>query len=269
MTTPTQESYETIQKAYSFFNTSLFKGDLPTCLITFQRQNRIMGYVSFDRWENKDQVKVDELAINPEYFANYPTIEICQTLCHEMVHIWQAHFGQPGRRGYHNKQWAEKMMRIGLMPSTTNEPGGNTTGEKVGDYIIANGPFLKACQELLKTGFALLWVDRYSVYREETPVIAYTKSGKAVELETLAVNQHRKVKSLPLDQSVPLAIGSEDLGLDLFGQDVQTPLLASTKVSNKSNRHKYQCSNCRILLWGKPGLNVVCGECEIGLTEIT
>lgn len=32
-----------------------------------------------------------------------------------MAHAWQFHFGEPGRRGYHNKEWAEKMEAISLL----------------------------------------------------------------------------------------------------------------------------------------------------------
>ena len=85
MKTPTEESYRPFEDAYSFFNQRLFGGELPDCLITFQRQKRIMGYVSLERWVNNQDEYKHELAINPEYFANYPLIEICQTLCHEMV----------------------------------------------------------------------------------------------------------------------------------------------------------------------------------------
>jgi len=36
-----------------------------------------------------------------------------------MVHQWQQHHGKPGRRGYHNKQWAAKMNSVGLVPTHT------------------------------------------------------------------------------------------------------------------------------------------------------
>ncbi len=50
----------------------------------------------------------DEIAMNPSYFGVVPLLEILQTLVHEMAHAWQFHFGEPGRRGYHNKEWADK-----------------------------------------------------------------------------------------------------------------------------------------------------------------
>ena len=35
------------------------------------------------------------------------------------------------------------------------------------------------------------------------------------------------------------------------------------KPGNKSLHVKYSCMKCKINIWGKPGLNVVCGECDV------
>ncbi|MES9829212.1 MAG: SprT-like domain-containing protein [Candidatus Thiodiazotropha sp.] len=181
---PTTESYDTLVRAYDYFNQALFEGQLPDVIISFHRQRKVMGYASIARWVNEKRQYVDELAVNPEYFAKYPLIEICQTLCHEMVHIWQAHFGNPGRRGYHNVQWARKMTQIGLMPSSTGKPGGSKTGEWMMDYVLLDGSFHRVCQQLLKSGYRLPWVDRYPVYRLDLPVVAYGNSGELVELDS-------------------------------------------------------------------------------------
>lgn len=273
MTTPTLESYSAIQDAYDYFNRNLFDGKLPSCLITYQRQKRIMGYVSFRRWVNDRKEYVDELAINPEYFANYPTIEICQTLCHEMVHIWQAHFGQPGRRGYHNKEWCHKMIAIGLMPSTTGKPGGDKTGEKVGDYILTNGAFVTVCKSLLEDGFQLHWIDRYPVYREDLPIVTYAKSGKVAKLDPMLniLTSDAKSTTKKVDKTIAASLNTaDDRETESFAlSEIQGGNPSSTKPTNRSHRHKYQCSHCGVRLWGKPGLNVICGECSIQLVELT
>jgi predicted SprT family Zn-dependent metalloprotease len=272
MATPTDESYEAVQSAYDYFNTTLFEGKLPTCLITFQRQKRIMGYVSFKRWVNTQQQYVDELAINPEYFANYPPIEICQTLCHEMVHIWQAHFGTPGRRGYHNAQWAKKMTSIGLIPSTTSKPGGDATGEHVGDYILRGGLFYKACQTFLDQGFSLRWVDRFPVHRGDAPVITYDEDGRSIKLEAaeekpMAMPKFNTLQLHAVPTSVDEAVVRQDETPHVFAAAPSTPTLVSSQPLNRSNRHKYVCKGCAMQLWGKPGLHVICGTCQLGLTE--
>ena len=72
-----------------------------------------------------------------------------------MVHQWQAHHGTPGRGRYHNDEWADKMERIGLMPSSTGQPGGRRTGDHMADYAIEGGRFLKACKELVTEEFRI------------------------------------------------------------------------------------------------------------------
>jgi hypothetical protein len=74
-----------------------------------------------------------------------------------MCHCFQQHFGNPPRRGYHNREWAAQMIEVGLMPSDTGEPGGKQTGQGMFHYIIAGGPFDLAAEALLQTGFCLNW----------------------------------------------------------------------------------------------------------------
>ena len=106
----------------------------------------------------------DEIALNPAHFKSRTTEESLSTLAHEMCHFEQQHFGEPGRTGYHNREWAGMMKAIGLIPSDTGQPGGKETGQKVSHYIEPGGPFDRACAELVKSGFAVryveLWGDR-------------------------------------------------------------------------------------------------------------
>lgn len=160
-TAPTHSTYSTLQDAYTHFNTRLFDGKLPPCLITLQRKgSRVMGYFSPKRFAARTgTARTDEIAMNPMHFRTRKDIEILQTLVHEMAHLWQAHFGKPSRAGYHNKEWARKMEAIGLMPSSTGKPGGATTGERMNDYVIRDGLFHQASQALLASGFRLEWYE--------------------------------------------------------------------------------------------------------------
>jgi hypothetical protein len=74
-----------------------------------------------------------------------------------MVHVWQHSFGNPGRRGYHNLQWARKMKEIGLQPTDTGGDGGKEIGESVTHYIISGGLFQKAYRRLEAKGIQLHW----------------------------------------------------------------------------------------------------------------
>lgn len=162
MNGPTMQAYGELQQAYDHFNAALFDGALPFCLITMQREKRTYGYFSSKRFVHRhDKQMTDEIAINPSYFAVVPLLEVLQTVVHEMVHLWQFHFGNPGRRGYHNKEWAGKMESIGLMPSSTGQPGGAKTGEKMADYPIPDGRFMAAADALTIGDFRISWLDRF------------------------------------------------------------------------------------------------------------
>jgi len=159
---PTHRTYTSLEAAYDYFNRELFGGTLPHCLITMQRHQGAYGYFSGDRFASLDNPKevTDEIALNPATFATRTPTRILSTLVHEMVHLWQHHFGKPSRAAYHNKEWAAKMREVGLIPSDTGEPGGKETGQKVTHYLEEGGRFAKACSVYLAAGDAILYRDR-------------------------------------------------------------------------------------------------------------
>jgi hypothetical protein len=71
-----------------------------------------------------------------------------------MAHVWQFAHGKPSG-AYHNKQWADLMESIGLMPSSSGMVGGKRTGAKMSHYIIKGGPFDRAFDELEASGWKL------------------------------------------------------------------------------------------------------------------
>jgi predicted SprT family Zn-dependent metalloprotease len=152
--TPTEAVYKDLLYAYDYFNDVLFGGKLPTCLITMQRKPRARGYFSYERFNSRrdEQDTTDEIALNPVAFQDRTDEEILSTLVHEMVHLWQYHVGSPSRSGYHNREWADMMKRLGLPPSDTGKPGGRETGQRVTHYIIPGGPFALTCAVLLEDG---------------------------------------------------------------------------------------------------------------------
>lgn len=157
---PTKETYEQLQLAYERLNTHLFGGELPNCLITLQRRKRTYGYFSHSRFTREDGMATDEIALNPAHFRDRPVREVLATLAHEMVHLWQHHFGKAGRGRYHNRQWAAKMKEVGLQPSDTGEEGGKETGDKVHHLIVPDGRFDRAVKRLLERGFTITWLEQ-------------------------------------------------------------------------------------------------------------
>ena len=159
-TKPTKETYDGFQLAYERINTGLFGGELPNCLITLQRRKWSYGYFSGGRFAREDGTATDEIALNPAHFRDRPVTEVLATLAHEMVHLWQHHFGKPGRGRYHNKEWAAKMKKIGLQPTDTGEEGGKETGDKVHHIIVPDGRFDRLVRKILARGFVITWMER-------------------------------------------------------------------------------------------------------------
>jgi len=178
---PTRETYDPLQQAYETLNRALFENTLPNCLITLQRRKRTYGYFCGDRFARIDGTVTDEIALNPSHFRSRPQEEVLATLAHEMVHLWQHHFGKPGRGRYHNTEWAEKMKSIGLQPTSTGKEGGAETGDVMDHMIVPDGAFDRAVKKMLARGFALSWTEQPDKTAEaRAEANGETKSGKRV-----------------------------------------------------------------------------------------
>lgn len=155
---PTKDTYDQLDRAYDHFNAALFDGRLPQCVLTLHRKKGARGYFWGDTWSERDGKSLsDEIALNPEIFRQRTTEEILSTLVHEMCHLQQHYFGKPSRSGYHNKEWAQMMRAVGLIPSDTGKDGGKDTGQRVTHFIEAGGHFEDACAKLLDQGFTIPW----------------------------------------------------------------------------------------------------------------
>lgn len=232
--------YAELQLAYDTFNAELFDNSLSDCLLTLQRAPRTMGYFSAARFGNRKGEELHEIALNPECFAVVPLLEIMATIAHEMVHLWQHQHAMPGRGRYHDKEWGDKMESIGLMPSATGLPGGKKTGDKMADYPIKGGRFLEVCARLLTNDFKISWYDRFTALRP---------SGTGAAAPGILIGLPSTAAAIAAESGVQLA-----------------PASTTSAGTNKSNRSKYQCT-CDLQVWGKPGLKVKCGECDLLLEE--
>lgn len=239
---PTSTTYSELQAAFDTFNASLFDGQLPPCLLTLQREKRTYGYFSAKRFGTRAGQTTDEIALNPEYFAVVPVVEVLQTVAHEMTHLWQSHFGKPGRARYHNAEWADKMESMGLMPSSTGLPGGRRVGDIMADYVIPNGRFAAVVDELLTNKrFGITWFDRFTPQTPLHPVAtAAAAAASGISQEAYAVPASEGVQLIP-----------------------KAPTLAAAK--DRSNRVKYTCSGCGLNAWGKPDIRLGCITCNIEL----
>lgn len=119
----------------------LFWPDLeyPNVIITNHRQPNVKGYFSSRLMTTHDNsINAYEIAINPAYTLERSHESVISTLAHELCHLWQHIHGKPGRTGYHNKEWYNEMIRIGLQPLSANGKG---TGDKVTHKVVSGGMF--------------------------------------------------------------------------------------------------------------------------------
>ncbi len=267
---PTAELYQSLQVAYDRFNERLFDASLPPVIFTVQRKPGVMGYFTGDRWSDVHGKIVSEIAINPSYIASSRLIEVMQTLVHEMVHCWQHFHGSPGRKYYHNVEWAKKMIEVGLMPSSTGEPGGNIVGQFMGDYILEDGSFLKVFQELeADREIGLAWLDRKALPRLFEPVIAgpnpNSKPNRALldrHIEESG-NSGEYVQSedgfevSPLDQGYPFTSTGPTVS-SLLPSNLQI-----LEAPRRKTRIRYQCPCCDVIVYGRPKLHILCGDCDV------
>jgi hypothetical protein len=220
----TVTEYGTLQNAYDHFNKTLFEGSLPQVLITLRRHPRALGYFSAKSFQRRGNAgeHIGEIALNPDGFTGRTDENILSILVRAMTHVYQEEHGHPGRRRYHNREWARLMFRVGLMPSTTGRPGGAVTGERVSHYILKDGPFAVACHAFLER-YRLVW---------ESVGRPHTDSGSTTS-------------------------GS----ISGNGQSGRGPQGGAVE-GKKQTRTKFTCPNhSDVNAWGKPSVRLLCDLC--------
>lgn len=155
----TRDEYNNLADAYDYLNEHLFDNALLPCLITLKRDRPgFLGhYHSMVVRNRTDRKATDEISLNIASFPNRTDTEILSTLAHEMVHLWQEHYGDAPRKAYHDKQFARKMKEIGLYPSNTGAPGGKETGQRMTHYIVEGHLFDTSVKELIASGYKINW----------------------------------------------------------------------------------------------------------------
>ncbi len=158
--TPTQETYDGLERAFNFFNDKLFENRLPSVIFTLRAGRKAHGYFWAEQFTHReDGDPTHEIAMNPATMSR-ELIDVLGTLVHEMTHLEQQEYGKPGKNGNHNREWGGLMERIGLIPSNTGQPGGKKTGRQMTHYIDPMGDFLTHANELIDTGFDLPYFTR-------------------------------------------------------------------------------------------------------------
>jgi len=164
----TVKQFTVFEQLYNYYNKELLDGKLNDCLINMSRKKKAYGFFGAGYWQNENGKYAHEITLTPEGLER-ESVEWHSTLVHEMVHLWQNDFGKPVRANYHNKEWANKMLEIGLIPSTTGKEGGKKTGQCVSHYVDNNGKFIKAFNKLK---------ENKTIYKPNSDFLTTTKKQK-------------------------------------------------------------------------------------------
>jgi len=101
-----------LHRWFDIFNGDLFEDTLLTPFLQFARTRR--SNLGHYRPGHNGVGARHEINMNKLHMHDRPFSEMLGTLLHEMVHEWQELFGQPGKGGYHNKQFAAKCAALGI-----------------------------------------------------------------------------------------------------------------------------------------------------------
>lgn len=151
----TKKQFTALNELYNYYNRRLFNGQLPECMVSIVRARRYHGAFAPNRWKerNGDNQLVHEIVLNANTMTR-PDKAWHSTLVHEMVHLYIEVFRNGTSRGYHCKRWVTMMKHVGLQASHNGRPGGRETGRSVTHYIIEDGPFEKAFDNISEKDIA-------------------------------------------------------------------------------------------------------------------
>lgn len=158
------DQIKSFQEIFDFFNDNLFGGELPAVILNFSRSGaKTIAFFKPNTWSpdgKKDADFLPELSLAPRFLYRDKK-ETFSTIVHEQCHLWQHTFGKKkSRAGYHNQEWANKMLELGLKPISGN---GGMTGQSVTHEIMEGGKFEQAFNDIekeLKLPFLVLNEDR-------------------------------------------------------------------------------------------------------------
>lgn len=197
---PTEAQFTAYQSMFDYYNQQLFGGLLPQVILNFSRKAKAGGFFAPSRWEGQGKEALHEISLNPDHLSEEPLWTV-SVLVHEMAHLQRQITGKPPRGGYHDKEWGQMMLAVGLTPVSLDKPG-TMVGQRVTHEIDKPGAFWTA------------WTSMPNEY-----LLPFTH--------------------------IPVQAGEKKK--------------ASKKAASKT---KYSCPVCETNIWGKPGLNITCSDCE-------
>lgn len=218
---PTAVAYGEFQSAFDVFNDRLFGGCLPQCLITLQRHPRSLGYFSPDRFG----LRAGEGKV-PEIAINpqYLRSESVISTLATLAHEMthlQQHVFGKPSRGGYHNREWAGLMKVIGLQPSSTGAPG---GAETGQNM------------------------------SDYPIPGGRFERVANELIAAGFAPSFFDRNEPVERETVLIVESEPGGERLA--ELVTPT-----VSGK--RMKYSCSGprCRVSVWGKPSVKIICGEC--------
>jgi hypothetical protein len=108
--------------------------------------------------------------------------------------------------------------------------------------IITDGPFEKSFDRLVTAACRISWYDRF--LPRLSRLYGLSSDGRS---PTPGPMTGTDIPSLPGAGSVPALLAPE---------------------RKPPTRVKYTCPSCEVNVWGKPGLNISCDDCEAALEPV-
>jgi hypothetical protein len=222
------------------------------------------------RYDGADTVH--EINLNDSYLPARSLLDTLASLGAVMVEAYWFDRDRAVRHGYHHRYWAHKMEKIGLMPTSTGQPGGAVVGRRMSQYVIPDGRFERACKDLLKAGFLVSWFSRYAAARpvgmsmppvtldpgpSATPM-CLPANAESVDAENDAMRRARNALLEPIAAEIP-----EERFRGAVKKIVWAPPPRGTAQA------KYSCA-CPVQrhVWGKKGLRGIwCQVCNSEFVE--
>ena len=216
---PSTAQSRAFERMCAYFARELFDEKLPATILTFDRSVALPSTFHPDRWSPRmGGPRVSEISLNPDLFRDLTKKKLAMTLCHELVHLWQhVHGRMRSRESYHNVEWSEKLLSIGLVPSDTGRPGGKPVGQRMTQYAVPDGAFEKALARMPKT-LALPFLGREArrtktTDRSKSKFVCLRCGDQAWGKPTLALDCRKCLASFVLEEGGGSGQFSSD-GLD-------------------------------------------------------
>ena len=132
---------EVLGLAYTHFSQALFKDPLPPCEVRLTEEaEEVFGFFA----PQPPDRSLPRIFMHASFCSYARPVVTMQWLVHEMVHLWQFYYGTPCPDRGHNRQFAQKSLSVGLVPSSTGRLGGARTGPVILDYPVHGGRFDRA-----------------------------------------------------------------------------------------------------------------------------